>query len=102
MTSIFTEIPKEISSNINNLVNFFMDEQVAALKYAIMSKEEWNLRPEKQWAKIQEHSMHWCKQFQIPLHHAGQGSALVNKENPIPWNLIVASHRHSEDAGQPE
>jgi 23S rRNA U2552 (ribose-2'-O)-methylase RlmE/FtsJ len=102
MTSIFTEIPKEISSDINTLVKFFIDEQVAALKYAITSKEEWNLRPEKQWTQIQEHSMHWCKQFQIPVHHTGLGSAIVNKNNPIPWNLIVASHRHSEDAGQPE
>jgi 23S rRNA U2552 (ribose-2'-O)-methylase RlmE/FtsJ len=102
MTSIFTEIPKEISSDINTLVKFFMDEQVAALKYAVASKEEWVSKPEKQWAQIQDHSIYWCKQFEVPIRNIGLTSALVNKTNPIPWNLIVASHRRSEDAGQPE
>jgi 23S rRNA U2552 (ribose-2'-O)-methylase RlmE/FtsJ len=102
MTSIFTEIPKEISSDINTLVKFFMDEQVAALKYAVASKDDWVSKPEKQWAQIQDHSIYWCKQFEVPIRNIGLTSALVNKTNPIPWNLIVASHRRSEDAGQPE
>jgi 23S rRNA U2552 (ribose-2'-O)-methylase RlmE/FtsJ len=102
MTSIFTEIPKEISSDINTLVKFFMDEQVAALKYAVASKDDWVSKPEKQWAQIQDHSIYWCKQFEVPIRNIGLTSALVNKTNPIPWNLIVASHRRLEDAGQPE
>jgi hypothetical protein len=101
MTSIFTEIPKEISSDINSLIAYFMDEQISALHCAVSHKDEWNSNPELQWSQIQEHSVQWCKQFQIPTRHLGLGSALVNKTNPIPWNLIVASHRHLEDAAPP-
>jgi hypothetical protein len=101
MTSIFTEIPKEISSDISSLITYFMDEQISALDCAVSHKDEWNSNPELQWSQIQEHSVQWCKQFQIPTRHLGLGSALVNKANPIPWNLIVASHRHLEDAAPP-
>uniref|UniRef100_A0A6C0API8 Ribosomal RNA methyltransferase FtsJ domain-containing protein n=1 Tax=viral metagenome TaxID=1070528 RepID=A0A6C0API8_9ZZZZ len=102
MTSIFTEIPKDISIEINNLIRFFMNEQISALQYAISHKDEWNLNPGKQWSKIQENSIHWCRQFQIPTRNINLGSALVNKANPIPWNQVVASHRHLEGVVQLE
>ena len=102
MAYIFKEIPPEILKEIKTLVGFFTDQQISALRYAILLKDEWNTNPEKQWAQIQEYSINWCKQFQIPVRQLGLGSALVNKVNPIPWNQVVASRKHLEDADQLE
>ena len=102
MAYIFKEIPPDIFKEIRNLVSFFTEQQVSALRYAILFKNEWNSKPEIPWAQIQDHSIHWCRQFQLPIRQINMGSALVNKINPIPWNQVVASHKHLEDAVQPE
>jgi hypothetical protein len=101
MTSIFLTIPKEISNDIYNLKQYFFDEQIAALRYAISHKDEWNFKPETQWLEIQDNSIQWCRQFQMPTIHLGLASSIINTKCPIPWSQVVASHRHLEDAGQP-
>jgi len=102
MNSIFPSLPAELLNDIHRIKMTLFNEQVGALRYAILHKDEWNSSPEKQWEQIQDHSVMWCKQFQVPIRYLGKSSALVNKVNPIPWNQVVASHRHLEDAGQPE
>jgi hypothetical protein len=102
MTSIFASLPEQIQSDINGLKNEFLEQQVSALRYAISKKEEWNENVEKQWKEIQDHSIHWCRQFQIPIKPFTGASTIVNKTNAIPWNQVVASHRRLEDVVQPE
>ena len=102
MTSIFTSLPNHIQTDINSLKDDFLEQQVSALKYAISMKDEWNENHEKQWKEIQDHSIHWCRQFQIPIKHFSGISTIVNKTNAIPWNQVVALHRRLEDVVQPE
>ena len=102
MISIFTCIPKEVQTDIDLIKLSLFNEQVGALQYAINHKDEWNSMPAKQWEQIQENSVFWCKQFQMPIRYLGKSSALVNKANPIPWNQVVASHMHLEDVVRPE
>jgi len=100
MTSIFSAIPEKISNDILILKKDYLDQQVDALKYAISHKDEWNKNPEKQWKDIQDHSIHWCRQFQVPIRSFS--GLIVNKITAIPWNQVVASHRSLEDVVQPE
>ena len=102
MTSIFSSLPEQVQSGINSLKTDFLEQQVSALRYAISKKEEWNRDVEKQWKEIQDHSIHWCRQFQIPIKPFSGASTIVNKTNAIPWNQVVASHRRLEDVVQPE
>jgi 23S rRNA U2552 (ribose-2'-O)-methylase RlmE/FtsJ len=102
MTSIFASLPEQVQADINGLKNDFLEQQVGALKYAISKKDEWNEHHEKQWKEIQDHSIHWCRQFQIPIKPFSGASTIVNKINAIPWNQVVALHRRLEDVVQPE
>ena len=102
MTSIFNTLPEQIQSDIIVLRTEFLEQQLSAVKYAISKKDEWPIEYEKQWKEIQDHSIHWCRQFQIPIKPFGGHSTIVNKINAIPWNQVVASHRYLEDAAQPE
>jgi hypothetical protein len=102
MTSIFTSLPDHVQIDINSLKDDFLEQQVSALKYAISKKDEWNEANEKQWKEIQDHSIHWCRQFQVPIKPFTGISTIVNKTNAIPWNQVVASHRRLEDVVQPE
>ena len=65
--SIFPRIPETILADIHLLQNEFIDQQTAALKYALSHKQEWNNDHETIWKSIQEHSIQWCRQFQMPL-----------------------------------
>ena len=88
---IFKDIPEPIKTQINNTLSKFTRDQVGALKYAIEKKEKWNSNPQEHWKQIKEYSVQWCKNFKIPFKDCEKSSALVNKENPIPWNQVVAS-----------
>jgi len=100
MTSIFVEIPKSMSTDIKLLQSEYHEQQVQALKYAISQKEPWNTEYTKHWKEIQDHSIHWSRQFQVPIRpFVGQ---VVNKINAIPWNQVVASRRNLEDVVQHE
>ena len=67
VTSIFNSIPEHIQRDIDKIKKVHLDQQIAALEHAISSREEWNANPEKVWKMIGERSVHWCKQFQMPL-----------------------------------
>jgi hypothetical protein len=65
--SIFSVIPPHIESDIRNLEQEHLDQQIAALNNALKHREEWNTNPKQIWKLIHEKSIYWCKQFQIPL-----------------------------------
>jgi 23S rRNA U2552 (ribose-2'-O)-methylase RlmE/FtsJ len=100
MVSIFPSLPNSIVEPIGVLKKELFDQQVGALKYAIEHKTEWNSNPT--WKEIQENSIFWCRSFQIPMRTLSSQSTRINKNNPIPWSQVVASHTHSKDADQPE
>ena len=96
--SIFSELPMHIETDINMLKKDFLDQQVAALLYAIEHREEWNSEPKVIWKSIHDQSIAWCKQFQMPIKpFTGFGFA----QPQVPQNLAVESHRNLEGAGQP-
>lgn len=101
MLSIFPSLPENISSSIEVLKQDLFLKQVSSLKFAITNKEEWTNNPTNAWKEIQENSIFWCRAFKMPMRNMGSASALVNKENPIPWSQVVASHTHSEGVGRP-
>jgi len=100
MASIFVSLPEEVQKNIDELKKDLLGQQVGALQYAISNKEEWNSNFEKKWKEIKDHSIHWCRQFQIPMKPFSSVSAIINKTNAIPWNQVVASRMYSKDAVQ--
>jgi 23S rRNA U2552 (ribose-2'-O)-methylase RlmE/FtsJ len=102
MTYIFNSLPEQVQLDITLLKETFLEQQVGALGHAISSKDEWNKNYDKQWKEIQDHSIHWCRQFQMPIKPFSGVSLIINKTNAIPWNQVVASHRHLEDAGPRE
>jgi hypothetical protein len=65
--SFFDTLPDTIRDDIDMLKKEFLDQQIAALKYTILHKEEWNSQPHLIWKAIKENSVAWCKQFQIPI-----------------------------------
>ena len=67
VNSIITVLPSHIERDIESLKKEHLDQQVAALEFAIKSGEEWNANPRVIWSSITQHSIGWCKQFQIPL-----------------------------------
>jgi len=100
MTSVFASLPEQTQKDIDELKQDLLAQQVGALQYAISNKEEWNSNFEKQWKEIKDHSIHWCRQFQIPMKPFTSVSAIINKTNAIPWNQVVASRMYSKDAVQ--
>jgi 23S rRNA U2552 (ribose-2'-O)-methylase RlmE/FtsJ len=102
ITSIFNIIPEHVQLNINILKKEYYEQQIEALEYAISQKENWNSNPEQQWKEIQDHSIHWCRQFQMPIRPFSGQMPVINKVNAIPWNQVVASHTHLEDVAQLE
>ena len=99
MTSIFTTLPEHIVNDMNAMKKEYLDQQVNALKYAIEHKVEWNTPPFQQWKEIQENSIQWCKQFQMPIKPFSVSSII--QEKSIPWNQVVASHMRSANAVPP-
>jgi len=102
MISIFPSLPEGVSEPVSILKKELFEQQVGALKYAIEHKVEWNSNPIPKWKEIQENSVFWCRAFQMPMRILSSQSIKINKDNPIPWSQVVASHTHSKDAGQPE
>ena len=74
---------------------------MSSLKFAIVNKEEWTNNPTHAWKEIQDNSIFWCRAFKMPMRNMGSSSALVNKQNPIPWSQVVASHTRLEDVVRP-
>jgi 23S rRNA U2552 (ribose-2'-O)-methylase RlmE/FtsJ len=68
--SIFNIIPKHIENDIENLKKEYLDQQIAALDYAIKNKETWNNNPYKIWKAICAQSANWCSYFHIPLKYS--------------------------------
>jgi hypothetical protein len=60
-------LPSHIERDIESLKKEHLDQQVSALAYAVSKKDEWNDNPKGIWTSITQHSVRWCKQFQIPL-----------------------------------
>ena len=67
--SIFPELPSDIDQQVNTFRQEYLEQQVAALKYAILHKIEWNKTPDIIWNSIYNHSMSWCQEFQMPIRH---------------------------------
>ena len=65
--SIFSNLPDHIQVTIDTLKKEFLDQQVAALEYAISHKEEWNKDPNIVWKSIYTNSVNWCHEFNIPV-----------------------------------
>jgi 23S rRNA U2552 (ribose-2'-O)-methylase RlmE/FtsJ len=60
-------LPSHIERDIESLKKEHLYQQVSALEYAISKKNVWNENPKEIWSSITQHSISWCKQFQIPL-----------------------------------
>ena len=67
--SIFSELPTELVEQVNTFRQEYLEQQVAALKYAISNRVEWNKNPEIIWNSIYNHSISWCQEFQMPIRH---------------------------------
>jgi 23S rRNA U2552 (ribose-2'-O)-methylase RlmE/FtsJ len=68
--SIFNIIPKHIENDIAFLKQEYLDQQIAALDYAIKNKEKWNENPYRIWKAICGQSANWCSYFHIPLKYS--------------------------------
>ena len=64
---VFPELQPHIERDIETLKKEYLDQQVAALDYAISHRDEWNIMPNVIWNSIHDQSVAWCKQFQMPL-----------------------------------
>ena len=106
--SIFPIIPPPINANIESLKKEYLDQQIAALEYAISHKNEWNTNPQVIWKSIYDQSVAWCREFQIPLKpFSAFQPALGNTIEQISQQRSIncqaeASHTYLEDADQPE
>lgn len=67
LNKIFDKIPENVLNDINFLKKEYLDQQIAALNYTLLHKEEWESNPSVIWKSIQANSLIWCKQFQIPI-----------------------------------
>ena len=65
--SLIKNIPTDIKTNIESLTKQHLDSQIASLEFAIQQRVEWNANPQKIWSKIQECSIAWCNEFNMPL-----------------------------------
>ena len=65
--SIFSDLPEDTAMSIEALKKEYLDQQVAALDYAISHKDEWNMAPAIVWKSINTNSIKWCHEFQIPI-----------------------------------
>lgn len=91
---IFPSIPLTIMNDIETLKKEYLDQQVAALNYAISHKKQWNDNPEEIWKDIYKYSVLWCRQFQMPIK-AFAGPFIFPHQ-------VEASHMNLKDAVQPE
>ena len=65
--SIFSSLPEHCVVTLETLKKEYLDQQVAALDYAISHKDEWNMAPPIIWKSIYTNSIKWCHEFQIPI-----------------------------------
>lgn len=83
LQSIFASIPEAVDKDIYTLQKDFLDQQIAALKYSISHKEEWNARPQLIWKANKEKSIQWCKYFQIPIKISGASHMNSRDTDPL-------------------
>lgn len=102
MTSIFISLPQSITEEIQDIKQEYLQQQIAALKYAITHKDDWNSNHQQVWSEIQKHSIAWCKQFYMPIKpFSGQLHIEKQRNNTIPWSQVVASHTRPVSVAQP-
>jgi 23S rRNA U2552 (ribose-2'-O)-methylase RlmE/FtsJ len=65
--SFFSAIPEDIDNDLNMLQKEYLQQQIAALNYTILHKNEWNKQPDVIWKSIRSHSTTWCREFNIPI-----------------------------------
>ena len=82
-----------VFDQIQSLRSEFQQHQVDALEHAIANRQEWNTQPNKIWTKIHDHSIVWCRHFQIPLKSFTSLSL-------HPQGQPVELRRRSGDAGR--
>jgi hypothetical protein len=101
--------PAMITAHIDELKKEYLDQQIAALEYAISHRETWNKEPHIVWKSIHDTSVAWCKEFQIPLKSFSAFQSALGR--PIEETARIrqtssdsagGSHTNSEDAVQPE
>lgn len=98
-----------ITMQINELKKEYLDQQIAALEYAISHREAWNKEPHLVWKSIHDTSVAWCKEFQIPLKSFSAFQTALGR--PIEETARIrqtssdsagGSHTSLEDAVPPE
>ena len=98
--SIFSVLPPHIEKDIEGLKDEYLDQQIAALLYAIEHREEWNSDPKALWKSIHDQSINWCKQFQIPIRPF-TGFGFLHQGQLGQGNPAEDSRMNQKDADQP-
>ena len=80
---LFPELQAHIETDIEALKKEYLDQQIAALDYAISHRDEWNIMPNVIWNSIHDQSVAWCKQFQMPLKSFSSLN-INNQMYPVP------------------
>ena len=65
--SIIPSLPTDIKNDIVILKNHYLNQQIEALRYALLNSEEWNRDSTTIWNSIYKHSMEWCSEFKMPI-----------------------------------
>jgi FtsJ-like methyltransferase len=107
--SIFPLVPAHIVHAIEGLKKEYLEQQVAAVEYAISHKGEWNAEPHLIWKSIHDQSVTWCREFQMPLKPfsvfqpaLGRSIEETGLRRAISDPPTQASRMSLEDADQPE
>jgi cap2 methyltransferase len=64
---IFPSLPEELSSTLFSRKTEYLEQQIAAVEYAISNNESWNKDQFTIWKSIYEHSVQWCQEFKLPI-----------------------------------
>jgi len=65
--SILSSLPISIKNDIVSLKDYYLNQQIEALRYALLKSKEWNKDPNTIWKLIYKHSMEWCAEFKMPI-----------------------------------
>jgi len=64
---IFPSLPEELSSTLFSRKTEYLEQQIAAVEYAILNNELWNKDQFTIWKSIYQHSVEWCQEFKLPI-----------------------------------
>ena len=67
LRSILADLPVELCSTLTTCRHALLEQQKAALEYAISHNEVWNKEQFTIWKAIYDHSIEWCREFKMPI-----------------------------------